>query len=340
MRLYVIDDEDEISKCQDMLAERLRTVGELKRGNYGHQGHNDDLDMYRFLEEKFWWGYMRIIEGTSPRHWNAFGLAESFTDSKTFDITCEINVRLSKGTWHVAGAFARDGDGETYIVHSGRIGGGRKEIGRNLFMSHFAEPRLWIGVERNGAVKPAVVVSPLDDGDLIQNLAFFVKEVHRIKGLANKKELSGDGMNIPAPPPRPGGFSPEFEGYRRPYSIKKEIQAGGKHGRIVRALYDLATVRGIEAWNNQRTDLFLKRKAIAMLEVKTGKDVQSRYTAIGQLLYHSGSDKRTRLVAVFPSIDNEFKNVLRRLGIAGVTWSKSDHGCKFSEELDMLLESL
>ena len=333
MHLSVIDNSDEIKRCQDELAGRLHQAGELKRGNYGHQGHSQDMDMYWLPEDKFWWGY-QMAEGS--RHWNAFGFAESFSDSKSFDITCEINFPLSKGTWCVAGAFARDENGETYIVHSGKIGGGRKGIGRGLFMEHFAGSQQWVVVERNGKSKEVVVVSSLDDDSLIQNLAHFVKEVYRIKKLPNEKKPPGGGLT---PPSRSSGFRGEFEGGRKSYSADKEIRARVEHGKIVRSLHSLAVSMEIEAWNNQQTDLFLRRKTIAMVEVKASSDSQSRYTAIGQLLYHSRNDGTT-LIAVFPSFEDRFRKVLKRLGIVGVTWFKSGHEYKFDRELDKILKRL
>ena len=228
------------------------------------------------------------------------------------------------------GALAKDESGEVYVVHSGRIGGGRKGVGRGLFVEHFAGSRQWAGVERNGKRKDVVVVSALDDDSLVQNLAHFAGEVRRIKGLA------GRGKPAPAPP---GAYSREFSGYRKPYSTKGEIRAGVEHGRIVHGLHDLAAGMGIQAWNNRPTDLLLRRKATAMLEVKTGDDRYSRYTAIGQLLYHSKSEDDV-LVAVFPSIDGSFRRVLGRLGIVGVTWHRSGSAYGFGRELHETLRQL
>ena len=335
MRLYVIDDEKEIDECQSSLARGLLKAGEFRSGNYGHLGHSQDMDMRWFPTEKFWWAYQKAT-GTTPRHWNAFGFAEEFSSSKSLDITCEINIPLSKGTWAVAGAFARDESGAIYIVHTGRIGGGRPGIGRTAFIQHFAGFKSWIDVERSGKTKRAVVVSPLEDRDLIPNLALFVSEVDRIKRLAGKKGLRAGGSDPPLPPV---SFRPEFGGDRRPYSTKREIRARVEHGRIVHSLHSLVEGNGIDAWNNQQTDLILERKETAMVEVKTGGDTQSRYTAIGQLLYHSGMGN-PKLIAVFPSIDPEFETVLKRLRILGVTWSRKGGGYEFGKELGALLKEL
>ena len=60
-----------------------------------------------------------------------------------------------------------------------------------------------------------------------------------------------------------------------------------------------------------------------LVEVKTSANPYSMYTAIGQLLYHSKED--ITKVVVFPSIDESFRRVLKRLGIIGVVWG--NNGC-------------
>lgn len=330
MSLRVIADQGEISRCQTKLVSRLRKAGEPRKGKCGYLGGHIDADMVWFPEEKFWWAYQRIPDGPEPRHWNAFGLEEPLGDSRMHDIACEINFPLFAGTWRVAGALAMDESGEVYVVHSGRIGGGRKGVGRSLFMENFAGSRQWSDAERNGKPKKVVVVSALDDDELVQNLAHFAREVGRIK------KLTGGTKPPPAPP---SAYRREFSGYRKPYSTKGEIRAGVEHGRIVHSLHDLATAMGIQAWNNQPTDLLLRRKTTAMLEVKTGDYPYSRYTAIGQLLYHSKSDDDV-LVAVFPSIDGGFRRILGRLGIVGVTWHRSGSAYGFGRELHETLGQL
>ena len=286
--------------------------------------------MYWFPDEGFWWDYSKLEDESSPRHWNAFGLDEPAGDSTSLSIACEINFPLSDGTWSVAGAFAEDEHGEVYIVHSGKIGGGREGVGRSAFVEHYTSFWEWVAgdpLERNGEPKD-VVVSALDDDSLVSNLAHFVKEVHRIKELA----VSGES------PKPPNGYDREFGGLRRPYSVKSEIRANVEHDRIVHSLYELAKKAELDVWNNQKTDLLLRGRGIALVEVKTGDDPYSRYTAIGQLLYHSKNNNA--LIAVFPSIESSFKKTLKRLGIEGVTWRRDGNGYVFDPRLPSMLTRL
>ncbi len=127
--------------------------------------------------EEFWWGYKK----KSSRHWNIFGLTEPSGESKTHNIVCEINIPLSRGTWRIAGAFAKDESGEIYIVHTGKIGGGRKGIGQKHFIENFPDPESYVSVMRNGKSKDVAMVSALNDKNLIKNLADFVRKVDKIK---------------------------------------------------------------------------------------------------------------------------------------------------------------
>lgn len=330
MRLRVIDDGNRITKHQDALAGRLREAGDLRSGRWGYRGGTGGDKMYWFPDDGFWWAYQKPVEGTGSRRWNAFGLTEPAGGMVSHNITCEINIPRSNGTWRVAGAFVEDDNGEVYVVHSGKIGGGREGIGMKAFAKHFAYPRQLVSAERNGAPKDVVMVSALDESELIQNLARFVKEVRRIKEIA----ISGK----PQPPP-PGGYRREFGGRRKSYSVKDEIRASVEHGKIVDGIRRLAEGMGLDAWNNQQTDLLLRGKDIAMVGVKTKDTPYDRYTAIGQLLYHSKCDDDV-LVAVFPSVDDSFREALERLGIVGATWSRHGSTYKFDPELRRTLKRL
>ena len=272
-------------------------------------------------------------EAGLTRHWNGFGHAEECHDGKEYGITCEINFKREHD-WTVAGTFARDEDDVVYIVHTGKIGGGRKGVSMKLFKQKYAGSGQWMPIRKDGKIKDAVVISDLDDPDLLSHIGLFVREVRRIKNLEKNT----------APPPTLTSrmFNREHEGQRAPFRIRNEIRANVKHGHVVASLQKRAADIGLETWNTQATDLFLKGDKTAMIEVKTNQRPYSKYEAIGQLLYH-GRTNRARnvmLVAVFPDIDRGFKNVLERLGIIGVTYSLTGSKCRFDSVLDDILNNL
>lgn len=205
-----------------------------------------------------------------------------------------------------------------------------------LFKHHYTGRKQWTQVVKNDTSKDVVVISRLDDPNLLTNIGFFVREVHCLKNDVPRHQ-STDTFPTSSPPRQ---FMPEFEGTRAPYTIREIVTAGVVHGTVVSAFREQAESKGFETWNNRATDLFLQRKQqMAMIEVKTDLRPYSKYTAIGQLLYHGRAGSRTyyQLVAVFPKIDKDFKKILEGLGIVGVTYDVDGCKCKFGPELDVIL---
>lgn len=96
------------------------------------------------------------------------------------DITCEINSPIEGKNWLIAGAFARDDAGKRYYLHSGRVGGGRKGIGREAFLAEYtgtSEPVMW----PDGSQRPMIVLGALDDPGLVTQIAAFVHHVNKFK---------------------------------------------------------------------------------------------------------------------------------------------------------------
>ena len=180
--LHVLIEESEISECQEKLSRKLRAAGEPKKINAGYRGGSNDIDAYWFSKYNFWWGYDKLQDSAIPRHWNAFGYLESSSeldDPGSRIITCEINSPLSKNDWRVTGAFVKDESGQAYIVHTGGIGGGRREVGMGWFKENFGGE--WIDVIGRRGKRKVVKVSLLDDVNLVANLGRFVRQVHEIK---------------------------------------------------------------------------------------------------------------------------------------------------------------
>ena len=63
-----------------------------------------------------------------------------------------------------------------YLMHSGGIGGGKKEVGKRVFLA-WSRPRLVDVVDHAGEVRPGLIVAPLIPRKLGAGVARFVMRV-------------------------------------------------------------------------------------------------------------------------------------------------------------------
>ena len=178
-RVELIDDPQEIGAAQKLLTERFAegatVFADMSLGFRGGSADGNTLYWHPRLEV---WGAFEVLS-EQGRFWNPFGTTDP-SGGGGLAITCEVNPPLSGVNRQVAGAFAADPNTEHYLLlHRGRIGGGRRGISQELFWAKTELP----AVTTDDGQK-FVVVADLDAGDVPAQVARFVYEVARIKGLA------------------------------------------------------------------------------------------------------------------------------------------------------------
>ena len=98
-------------------------------------------------------------ECLDPRRWNWFG---RFQPTGSLHISVEINTAYEARNDRSAGFFARDHvTGSIYLLHSGRVGGGTKGVGKSAFLA-WSNERLVGVVDSSGGVREGVLVMPID----------------------------------------------------------------------------------------------------------------------------------------------------------------------------------
>lgn len=126
-----------------------------------------------------WWG-TKELDHTSgePRYWNAFGI---FQPGKTQRISIEINIPVQEPAPRVAGFFASDpASGCTYLMHSGKIGGGLEGATKEGFLQ-------WLGRELvevscpNKKVREGIIVGDIEEDTFVLRIQRFVQEAHAFK---------------------------------------------------------------------------------------------------------------------------------------------------------------
>jgi hypothetical protein len=287
--LSLVHTKEEKKKAQAFLErefkKNLKREGRL---NIGFPGGNADEIVYSAGKGKLWAAFGPPAQDSGiPRFWNAFGVFDPDDTSQT--ITVEINIAVESNSKQVAAFFAEDTEtGEIYLLHSGKIGGGRPGVGKTSFLV-WSRETLTDATERGEQLRSGIVIGKLGAPDLIDRIWKFVQTVHSFKEAAVAGLLNSSGFQRQVQ---------EFERYNREFSGKKRGVFGGAfeyityHGDVVQKLYEERDERrgpDEEIYNSTLIDLFVKRSGSLseVYEVKTGCDRQSLYTAIGQLMTHA-----------------------------------------------------
>lgn len=319
--LTLIGDGKRKNAAQATLEQKLK--GSLKRQgtrNIGFPGGNVDHTIYSAGKGNLWVAFGGPTEDSAiPRYWNAFGLYDPDRPAQT--ITVEINIPIKNNSAQVAGFFAEDGDtGDIFLMHTGRVGGGRPGIGKSAFLV-WSKAKLVDVAERDGSIRSGIPICKLDDPTVAGRIWAFVRNVQSFKDQAAAGEF-----NTPAFKRR----IEEFDRYSKEFSGKKRGVRGGAfeyvtyHGDIVQKLYDDRSARltpGEKVFNSALIDLFVKKDGVLseVYEVKTGVGRQMLYTAIGQVVTHATiSRNKVAKFLVIPadeSIPKDLGHAIAALGI-------------------------
>lgn len=174
--LYLIENEEEKEKLQSTLYNTLTSsLNDLGIKQLGNRGGHDNLRV--FSNGKFWYAHQIAptpndeksdrAKRAIKRHWNGFGLPDSESP------TVEINIPIESNSAKIAGFFAhKDGCGPKYLMHSGRLGGGKPGIGKAEFIKHSRYDLVEIATP-NGT-REGIVVSEVGTKDFVTDIQEFV----------------------------------------------------------------------------------------------------------------------------------------------------------------------
>lgn len=267
------------------------------------------------------------------RHFNSFGVFDSKANQQ--QITVEVNLPVAGGSDQVAGFFARDPSTDRVILmHNGRVGGGRKGIGKNAFLSFITDDLVL--AQNDGRSRYGLAIGALDDPNLLSLLSRFVLKVREFKQLAARGDV--DHTTLIKTLDRQPRYSPEFWGQKQS-KRSKPMNYLTYHGVVVDALKvnrekTLGPKQSIG--NTSMIDLAVwsSDQPLEIYEVKTSCDRQSLYAAIGQLMVHGISYRRRILVCPFDEhIPEDLLATLERINIEimryRISWNKSDAAVSF-----------
>jgi hypothetical protein len=329
--LRVIEEKNEIDEAQTLFERTLKNAADRTEMIWvGFQGGNLHLEASWNKRLNIWW-----INSTADgnRYWNAFGIGEpQWGSTFSHNIICEINPPFEGINRYMAGVYAKDSAGKLYLLHRGKIGGGKPGNSKSKFEKEYRGN--WIYAQDGDRLTKLALIASFESPRFVDQVADFVNQVNSIKsGQQTSTSFDIKGVNLQDP-----SFSKEFEG-KKTYSVNREIEAACDHGIITNSLEDILKKRGSTVGSNHQIDLYTETKGnlTALFEIKTDTSSTNIYGAIGQLLYHSTSiGKPCKLISVFPeNIDINSKNIFKKLNIELVTYSWVDGKpvFRFLEEL-------
>ena len=151
----------------------------------GFQGDNVTEKVHYSQEIGLWFLSSQNVGGTR-RFWNPVGLQDPRLVS-SLNIITEINIPFVHDR-RIGGLFVQNELGKVYIAHRGTIGGGRKNIGKSLFMEQFKKnnPDKLEEIDDNGRKSVVAIIGDIDSSDLVFKVKWFADEINRIKNLGTQ----------------------------------------------------------------------------------------------------------------------------------------------------------
>lgn len=324
--LRVLEDKDEIEKAQTVFMKKLaKKADRTEELSVGYPGGSEIGPVSWSKALGMWW----VHKPESNRFWNGFGTEEVQWSSKhSHTLDCEINPPYEGINRRIAGVFAKDENGELFLLHRGKIGGGRPGIGKNLFLNNYRGK--WITVKDGDQLSNLALVASFKNPRFVIQVTNFVKEVKRIKRNATNNQMTSLSVKHDLIPV----FKEEFSGKRKTSTISNQIEAKCDHGIIVNSLAKKFENEGIRVGNSMQIDLFTTDSSsnqITLFEIKTGTTSTNIYEAIGQLYYYSTILRgNCSLVAVFPkTLERNQRKILNKLNIQCLTYDWIDGKPKF-----------
>jgi hypothetical protein len=169
----LLESSEDIAKAERVLVGTMQH--QFKRRVFKDIGYpgGTTTDAEVFTDGKYWFHSRDhdSKEYPNPRRLNWFGI---YREHAGLEISVEINSAYQGRNDGIAGFFARDADsGIVYLCHSGRVGGGRKGVGKIAFLAWSNLPRIDV-FDSKGNVRHGVSVMPIKGTAASKSLVWYI----------------------------------------------------------------------------------------------------------------------------------------------------------------------
>lgn len=174
----IVTEQRLILRCQKKLIRHLKkTCKEKINCSVGYKGKSIKTYVYYSSDYNFW-----FTSSKGESHYcNTFGYGKPHK-GRNNSITVEINIPFKEIDRRIGGAFGYDLKGEVMLLHRGRIGGGRKGIGKKLLFERYGDETIL--VDDGGVISEFCLIGSFNSEFLPMNIGHFISEVFEIKNLS------------------------------------------------------------------------------------------------------------------------------------------------------------
>jgi hypothetical protein len=315
--LKVISDQPAIKKYAGQFNKKFKPfIDEEIKVKLGHQGAG-------FPAKVLWskslgiWKFSRAIK--EVRYWNAFGVGKPGT-SNVLSIASEINFPWTQIDRKTGGAFAEDAWGNVFVIHRGKIGGGKKGVGKSLFEHNYRG--VWSFMEDGDSLSQVAVIGALNSPRFALQAAQFVKKIELLKSTAapsTQTEMNFSEIT----------FREDLVG-NVPSSAEDEVISTCDHDLVVGELAALLQRQKIKIGNDTESELFTvdpaENRISHIFEVLTDTTEKSVLAAAGKLLLQTSAAALNPLpILVLPEDKmSHYEQELQRINISviGFRWQE------------------
>lgn len=313
--LKVIADQPTIKRCTRYFLRQFKPfIDEKIKVKLGHQGASLPAKVLWSKKLGIWLASHAVNE---VRYWNAFGGGKP-RPGNVVPIITEINFPFNGIDRKTGGAFARDPWGNVFVIHRGKIGGGKKGVGKSFFENNYRG--IWSFMEDGNDITQVAVIGALNSPHLAWQTAHFVKKVEMLKSAAVdspqmeinfaqacfREDLTGDLPSVEEP----------------------DIKAQCDRDLIICNLAAFLQHRKLKIGNDANHELFLlensRNRKSHVFGVLTDAREKEVLAAAAKLLLQTASDRgNPKLILILPEEKvTTYSQILQKLGITvtGFYW--------------------
>jgi len=315
--LKVISDQPVIKKYAGQFNKKFKPfIDEEIKVKLGHQGAGFSAKVL-WLKELGIWKFSHVIK--EVRYWNAFGIGKPGT-SNVLSIASEINFPWDQIDRKTGGAFAEDAWGNVFVIHRGKIGGGKKGVGKSLFEHNYRG--VWSFMEDGDSISQVAVIGDIKSSRFALQAAQFVKKIEILKlSAAASTQTEMDFSEITFREDLIGSVTPLPE---------DEIVYACDHDLVVSELAALLQRQKIKIGNDTESELFAvdtsENRISHVFEILTDAKEKSILAAIGKLILQTSVAALNPLpILVLPEEKmSHYEQELKRINISviGFHWQE------------------